>query len=223
MRGSALTRNTIQTLVIGAVVLSACLGNDAGTIDTGPARADGAAGMIQWDDRDHIADLGGGWTVQACGGDSPLMCVDRDGSPVGTIEAIRSPISSFDSLDQAAGDDINLLAFAKAFHEAVAADRAAGCGADYGFEKLGPDEFTLGGGSGVFYGFVGNLPDGAPSELNQQYAAIVGDQVVAITAVAYDEGGCPGRDDASSWDSLSLSEFRPFLERALHDSPLPSE
>lgn len=151
------------------------------------------------------------------------MCVERDGRPVGSIEAISYPISSFDNLDSAAAADINLLAFAKAFHEAVAADRAAGCGPDYGFEKLGPDEFTLGGSSGIFYGFVGNLADGAPSELNQQYATIVGDQVISITAIAYDEGGCPGRDDTSTWDSLTLSEFRPFLERALHDSPLPNE
>ena len=206
-----------------AVVVSGCLGNDAASIDTGPPRPDGAAGMIAWGDPGHVADLGGGWTVQACEGGGPFMCVERDGRQVGTLETIIYDISSFDTLDPDADAETNLRAFADDFHASISADRAAGCGADYVFESLGPDDFVVGGTNGVFYGFVGALADGAPSELNQQYATIVGDRVVSITAIAYDEGGCPGRDDTSSWDSLTLSEFRPFLERALHDSPLPSE
>ena len=42
-----------------------------------------------------------------------------------------------------------------------------------------------------------------------------------IVAAAYDEGGCPGRDDTSGFDSATLHAFEPFLEIVLADSPLP--
>ena len=38
---------------------------------------------------------------------------------------------------------------------------------------------------------------------------------------AYEDGGCPGRDDQSTWDSESLSAFRTRLTRLLAASPLP--
>ncbi len=43
-----------------------------------------------------------------------------------------------------------------------------------------------------------------------------------IVAIAYDEGGCPGRDDLSTWDSATLAEFRPLLEAVLRVTPLPA-
>ncbi|MBK5265846.1 MAG: hypothetical protein JJE47_00280 [Acidimicrobiia bacterium] len=129
-----------------------------------------------------------------------------------------------DNLDPDADPVANLDALADGFHAAIGADRAAGCPSDYGSENLGPDAFVLGGARGVFYGYVGMLlPDGQPSELNLQYVTIVGSQIISITAIAYDEGACPGRDGESTWDSPTLSKFRPYLDAALHDSPLPSK
>lgn len=208
-------------VVLVVLLVTACLGNDAASNSTGSARPAGSAGLIQWSDPAHTADLGGGWTARVCEGAGSFLCIEREGVAVGIVEALSYPVTSFDGLDPAVDVSVNLDAFAEGFHDAIGSDRTEGCGAEYGFEVLGPDSFQLAGDPGVFYGFVGMLPDGAPSELNLQYATIVGDDLILITAVGYDEGGCPGRDDLSSWDSIGLSEFRPFLEAALGDSPLP--
>ncbi len=212
-------------LVLGGLLLllPACLGNDAAANDpTIPAAGpDDKAPRFDWSDR-TVTDFGDGWTAVRCEGDGPFMCVERDGEWVGTLEALSYEVGSFDVMDPAADPITNLEAMAEEYYEVIGSDRASFCGADYGFERLGPDEFVLGGQPGVFYGYVGTLADGTPSELNLQYATIVGGQIVGVTAIAYDEGGCPGRDDVSSWDSVTLSEFRTMLENSLHDSPLPS-
>jgi hypothetical protein len=97
-----------------------------------------------------------------------------------------------------------------------------GCGPDYGFDPFPVEDFVLGGTPGVSFGFLGTMPSGKPSELNLQYATIVGDRVLSIVAIAYDEGGCPGRDELSGFDSVTLRDFRPRLEEVLHESPLPN-
>ena len=213
--------NTVGQAVLVLLLACACLGNDASFNNTGPTRPAGSAGIIQWSDPAHTADLGGGWTARVCEDAGSFLCIEREGVAVGTVEALSFPLSSFEDLNPAAATSVKLNAFAGGFHEAVRSDRTAGCPADYGVEFLGPERFRLAGEPGMFYGFVGTLGDGAPSELNVQYASIVGDQVIVLAAIAYDEGGCPGRDDLSSWDSIALSEFRPFLEPALENSPLP--
>ncbi len=217
------TKKIVIAIGALAVLLASCLGNDAAANepDVSP-KSTSAPVAISWDDPTKATLLPDGWSIRKCEGEAPFMCVERDGSPVGALEIIAYPVSSFDALDPTGDPANNLSELAGGFHEALSSDRLATCGADYGFERLGPDEFALGEGPGTFYGFVGTLPDGSPSELNLQYATIVGDQIISITAIAYDEGGCPGRDDQSSWDSATLSEFRPVLEQALEDSPVPS-
>ena len=84
-----------------------------------------------------------------------------------------------------------------------------------------PQPITLGDTPGISFGYIGTMRDGSPSELNLQYAAVVGDQIVSIVAIAYDEG-CPGRDDLSGFRSSELAEFRPYLEEVLTTTPLPS-
>lgn len=186
-----------------------------------PPTTDAAASVIDWDDPSVVVDLGEGWTIGACEGEAPFLCVERDGNIVGGLEAISYPVDSFDALDPAAAPAENLDTFVAEFHEAMSTDRASGCGADYGFESIGPDPFVLGGHEAIGYGFAGTLADGSPSELNLQYATIVGDTIVSVVAIAYDEGGCPGRDDLSTWDSATLSEFRSRMEQVLEVSPLP--
>ncbi len=215
-------RNVIGALV-AVVFMSACLGNDAASDTVVDPRPAGPAGLIQWDEPDHVANLGGGWTVRACDGLGNFMCVERDELQVGTLERTTFSVS-IESLFPAADAAPNLADLAHGFHEAIESDQADKCPADYVFEKLGPDSFVLAGSPGIFYGFVGMLADGAPSDMNLQYATIIGSQVISVTAGAY-QGGCLGRDGLSTlstWDSITLSEFRPFLEAALHDSPLPT-
>lgn len=177
--------------------------------------------VIDWEDPAKGVQLDGGWAVQACEGEGAFLCVERDGQTVGVVEATSFPIGSFDVLDPRGDPRENLELFASGFAEAIGSDRAAGCGSDYDFDSIPVSDFVLGGTPGIEFGFVGTLPDGKPSELNLQYATVVGDQILSIVAIAYDEGGCPGRDELSSFDSATLAEFRPRLEAILHESPLP--
>jgi len=219
-----------------ALLMAACLGNDAAaydpTISTKPPATtatsqppdtepvtetpatsqppeDAGPAIVDWGDPSIVADLGNGWTVRACEGDGPFLCVEESGMLVGTIEGIAFPVSSFDSLDPAADDRSNLATSAAGFHASLETDRSTGCGAGYGFERLGTDDFVLSATPGVFYGYVGTMPDGSSSELNLQYATIVGDQIVSLTAIAYDEGGCRVATTKAAGTRRPLPSFGP--------------
>ncbi len=176
---------------------------------------------IDWSDPTVVVTFDDGWTIHKCEGDAPMLCVEKDGEAVGSVEAAAFPISSFPDLDPKADDATNLEGYAKGYFTAFAEDRAEGCGADYAFTPIDTAAFDLGGTSGVSFGFVGTMPDGSPSELNLQYATIVDADFVSIVAAAYDEDGCPGRDDLSGFTSADLEAFQDHLELVLQESPLP--
>ncbi len=176
--------------------------------------------QVAWFDPTVVADLGDGWTASACDGGAPLLCIEREGVAVGTVEALAYPVDSFDDLDLTGDPADNLRILASGYVLALTTDRAVGCGADYQLRPVDPRDFPLGDG-GLAYGFEGRMPDGRPSELNLQYSTIVDGMIISIVAAAYDEGGCPGRDDSSGFDSAGLAEFRDRLEKLLIDSPLP--
>lgn len=180
------------------------------------------APILHWDDPSRTTDLGGGWSAVACQGEAPLICVRKDGSASGHLEAIAYPIDSFPDLNPEADAEANLGLFAEGFFEALSADREAGCGSDYVFAAIEPEPFVLANTPGIVFGFEGRMGNGQPSEYNLQYATIVDSTIISIVAAAYDEGGCPGRDDLSGFTSRDLIEFRPHLEPALYESALPT-
>lgn len=179
------------------------------------------APILYWNDSSKSTDLGNGWTATTCSGDAPLLCVSKDGEPVGSLEAIAFPIESFEGLEPGGDPETNLELFAAGFLEAMTTDRVAGCGADYVIEPIDPEPMVIGNTPGLAFGYTGTLPDGSPSEHNLQYATIVEDMIVSIVAIAYDDEGCPGRDDLSGFRSPDLIAFRPYLESALPESALP--
>ena len=176
---------------------------------------------IDWTDADTVTDLGDGWSVAACEGGATLLCVSRNGEEAGVVEALAYPLESFEGYDPAATPAETLPLIAGDFLESMEADRRAGCGQDYRFEEIPPEAFALGGLPGLSYGFAGALSDGSPSELNLQYSTVVEEYLVLVVAAAYDEGGCPGKDELLSFDSAELADFRPHLEQILAASPLP--
>jgi hypothetical protein len=177
--------------------------------------------IVDWSDPTKVATWEDGWSVRACEGDAPMLCVERGGNHVGVVEALGYPIVSHDSLDPAADSDTNLMALAESFFDDLRSDRLEGCGSDYGFEPIEAEPIVLANTPGLAYGFEGFMGSGAPSELIFQYATIVGDQVVLVVAAAYEENGCPGRDELSGFHSEELRAFRPYLEMVLHESSLP--
>lgn len=214
-----------RVLLISAMLLVAC-GTQA-EVPRSPTTAspdqppDDVGAVVDWEDPSHVVELEGGWVVHACEGDGAFLCVERGRQAVGVVEALWYPITSFEHLDRDGDPKKNLDLFASGFVEAIGSDRAVGCGSDYVFEPFPVEDFVLGGTPGISFGFEGKMPDGSSSELNLQYATVVGDHVLSIVAIAYDEGGCPGRDELSGFDSVTLAEFRPQLEAVLHESPLP--
>jgi hypothetical protein len=177
-------------------------------------------GVIDWDDPSRIVTLADGWTVARCEGQAPLLCVARDGEVVGVVEWFVADPYTYTMFDPELDDQTNLRAIAASFVAAFEQDRTSGCGADYVLEPFEPAAFDLGGAPGLAYGFRGTTGDGMPSELILQYATLAHERLVLLVAAAYDEGGCPGKDDLTSFDSASLDEFRPHLEALLAESPL---
>lgn len=182
----------------------------------------GDAPIVDWTDSSKVLELGDGWTVAACEGDAPLLCVSKDGVAQGGVEAASYDLDSIPDIDPEDDVDTQLRALAEGFMQAIGTDRAEGCGPDYVFEPIEPTPFVLANLPGMVYGFVGTMPDGRPSELNLQYATVIDAQIVTVAAIAYDEGGCPGRDDLGGFTTESLVSFRPYLEEVFHESPLPS-
>ncbi len=166
-------------------------------------------------------DLGDGWEIGACEGDAPLLCVSNGGRTAGVIEGSRLPVASLTEFDSEASDAKNLRSLAADFVASVRSDRALGCPEGYAVQALKPSSLAVAGTDALRYGFAGSNRDGSPSELNLQYATIVGDDLVLVTAIAYDDGGCPGRGDLIEFDSKTLAALQPRLESALEHIPLP--
>lgn len=211
-------------LVMTAMVLGACSGSSGPPVTATPV-PDQPPGenvpIVDWTDPDKTVTFDNGWTVHACEGDAPLLCVEKHGTEVGVVEALAYPVDSLEWFDPALSSDQNLSALAEEFAGALESDRALGCGNDYVFAPFSPGPFVLSNTPGISFGFSGTMPDGDASELILQYATLIEDRIISIVASAYDEGGCPGRDELSGFHTAQLAEFRPHLEAILHESPLP--
>lgn len=222
-----MTRPRRNSVSMVALILISALINGCGNSAADPGTTAGGEsdqpsdGVVSWIDPTQVVDAGNGWQVAACEGAAALLCVSRDGDTVGTVEALGFSLSSFDTLDPSLSSDENLTRFAGGFVEALSADRAAGCGQDYAFEVIDTESAVVASLPGVTFGYRGTLPDGAPSELNIQYAAINDDTIISIVAAAYDGGGCPGRDDVSGFTSSDLEAFLPLLGPIIANAPLP--
>ncbi len=179
------------------------------------------ATTVDWSDPSVVVNLGGGWRIAACEGDGLFLCVSRNGEHRAGLEASFFAISTLPLWDPGASDRQNLRAIARDFHESFAADRAAGCGADYQFEPVEFSPAEVGGRRGGTFGFVGTLADGSPSEMDVHWATVVDDHVMMVVAAAFDPGGCLAPDEGGSFETSELEDLRPELARVLADSPLP--
>lgn len=223
-------RIAAKLLVLGAAVaLASCSGtsdtpgNGSTTTTSSPGSTttvDPEAG-VDWDDPSQVVELGDGFTVAACPGDAPLLCVALDGRQAGLLEAQSHPIATLPMFDPAADDTTNLTALAEDFLENFRVDRAEGCGADYRVNPVAVTPIVLAGRDGILFGFEGRLGDGSTSELNLHYAAVVDDAVVSISANAYDDGGCPGPGGLDEFDTATLTNLWPHLDALLRSTPLP--
>ncbi len=223
----------IPVLVALTILASACATADGSSTTTTPTTTTTTAPTtpptteqptpvpsFDWDDRDATTTFDG-WTVGYCEGDAPFLCVEKDGEVVGVIEIfLRDPLT-YTAYDPTTTDETNLRALAADFVEAFEMDRPSGCGAGYLVEAVEPQPFEYTNTRGLVHGFRGSFADGTPSELHLQYAALSYGRLISLVASAYNEAGCPGKDDTTSFDVDTLEAFRPVLEHLLADSPIP--
>lgn len=181
-----------------------------------------ASGFVfDWDDRTASLELADGFTIAHCDGEAPLVCVARGGEVVGLLELFIADPNTYGAFDPEADDETNLRSIAADFVDVFRTDRASGCGADYLVEELEPRTIRMGDSPALAYGFRGTFGDGTASEYNLQYATLSHGRLIFLVGAAYDEGGCPGKDDLVSFDSATLQAFQPHLETLLAESAVP--
>lgn len=211
------------------VVLGACSdsGNSGGdnadgTTSTTEARTTTSTSVLNVpsvsfsDSAAPAVDLGGGWTAKHCEGDAPIICISRDGEPVGLVELATFPVDSFDLpgfQEAVADDDVEeaLTILAADFVSVFEVDRTDACGTDYELEGTTPEPATVLGREGMRYGYTGT-DGGRLVERQANHGTIVGDEVVLVNASAYSPDGCVPPE--GEFDPETLDEFTPRL-RAL--------
>ena len=167
-------------------------------------------GAVDWSDPTRVVDLGDGWSVAACEGDAPFLCVFHDNTWWGGVEFLSWPVSDPSWFDPTADDLTNLRAFAAEALRSICNDRREPGGCSY--ELIGPRKFDFGGLSGVRYAITRPDGDGPPSWHSLRYIAIRGDDLVMIAANSYPEEG---------WTVETLIQAQPIIEVILKASPLP--
>ena len=209
-------RNRALLLAL-ALVAAACSDDDDAAPPTTTTTAPAPAVAIEWNSLGTV-DLGDGWSLADAEGDAPIVAIRRDGEPVGIIELLMFPVDSLDAvadnLDD--GEDAALAAHAAEFLDALGADRAEGCGDDYGFVIEPAELFDAGDGRAVRYGFTGAPPGEPVSERTIQWAAVRDDRLVLVQVSAYDPGACvaPGEELTVA----DLAEVEPLLAPAIEAS-----
>ena len=151
-----------------------------------------------------------GWIARACEGEAPLICISGPNGETGLVELLQFQT-----------DHATVQALAEDFVASMATDRAAGCGDGYVIEAIPPTDAVVVEEEGVRFGYVGRTSDGALSERNVQHAILRDGQVTLLTAAAYAEGGCPGRDELDSFNPNALASFDEGLTSLVASLVLP--
>lgn len=166
--------------------------------------------------------LDNGWRVGHCEGEAPFLCVSDGDRLLGSVEYGSYPLSDDLAVALAEGRLVEALeARIAEQHEAIAADRAIGCGPDYEYVALPAQRTTVGGEPAVVYGFSG-VVDGREVERHRSYFLVHAGQFWVVGAPASDPEGCMGTD-LPEFAPADLVTFEPYLDRIVAGSELPAE
>lgn len=160
---------------------------------------------------------GGGWTLGACEGDAPDICVFRDGELVGNLELAEYPI------DEPSGAPLEIAeGRAESFLEFFADDRAKGC-ADFEFVADPIEEVAVGGVPGVKTGFRLVAQDGTVVERVINHFVVHDGVLFLVNTDAYvTDGGClDPSETALEFEPDVLAEFEEHVDRIIADTLLP--
>ena len=178
------------------------------------AHASDPVPAIDWDHDFEPVLVDGGMVVRSCDGDAPLVCVTTDdGIHLGRVEHLSYP-TTIRTLRQ-------LRAEARSLYDAIAADRADGCGAGYRFRRGPVVVRTVGGATGVSYSFTGFDAAGVAVERTRGYLAVRDGALHVVTAAAYDDGGCLGNE--GEFSVAGLRAFEPSFRNLVAGTPLRTQ
>lgn len=181
-------------------------------VDTAPI-------VASWDPTAPPVGLGGGLALADCDGDAPLLCVFDGGAEIGHLEALHYPAP--EQLAGSSGDELDsaLRELAATQARDMAADRAAGCGADNEVMPDAPSTTTVDGQQGLRYGFT-TVVDGEAVERVVTWATVRDDQLHLVVAAAVAPGTC--MDDGMRWFAPAvLGDLVPLLDRVVAGTALP--
>lgn len=161
----------------------------------------------------------GGFTIEACAGDAPLLCVQEGDQAQGLVEHLAFTLDSFDELarDIAAGVSVHdaLLAEIGRFSRAVREDRVATCPDTYTFQTAPTVSAVVAGNEGVRYGFSvlgerGNLVERGVGFMTLRTTA-EGTMVSVLAASELNDGACVDSSGTLPFTDGGLGRFVPTL------------
>jgi hypothetical protein len=183
--------------------------------ETGPAPTPAASSsppprvIIDWSARptDPVG-LTDGFSVQACPGEGPFLCVARSAEPVGSIEYLSFPGSGNVLLNLVEGD-----------YRALAEDRERTC-PGFRVETEEPVIAPVGGAAGIRSQATVVDGDGVTVERYVKFWA-VDDRVRVLSAEAQEPGSCSPGDGGQFRESV-LTEFVPSFAAVSEGSRFPA-
>ncbi|MDT7572827.1 MAG: hypothetical protein QOE05_3001 [Actinomycetota bacterium] len=153
------------------------------------------------------------------------MCVRRGRREAGSIELLQYPVASLTAAAAAlrsGGPEAALRAHAEDFLRSLAADRKAGCGADYQLTPLPFEILRPADGPVLHYGFVAGRPGGPVLERVEHFEGLrAADKVlVLVHASATAVAGCLDRE--GEFLPADLSALAPVLTALVVRNGLPT-
>ena len=189
-----------------------------------PPASTSAVPVIDLNERIDPTDVGGGYSVSACEGREPLLCVSRDGEMLGQIFFQPFPLERTPALrrELARHDEVEALRRnAEEYLRRLSADRAEACPEGYGFAAIDPQPAEVAGKPGITYGYVVADDEGDIVEAGVSFHVLMTDVMWLVGAAAMDEGACLPEVELA-FAPLELGEFEERLAALVADMVMPT-
>ena len=175
---------------------------------------------IDWGDPSVVVDHPGDWTSAVCDPWVPLICVERNGQRVGVVDANSFPVSSFEDPDLATTNPRRFLRrLAAALTPSESEPVHDECGPEFVLEPSEIRNRRVFGHDGIVFGYRGHFEGRPIADVAIIYAAVVGDEVMLVTALAHDAEGC--FDGESTFSVADLDGYERRLRSLVRTMPPP--
>lgn len=204
----------------GLAALALLAAGACGNSDEAPAVSSSPApeADIAWEQVGSSVELNG-WTVRSCPQERAVLCVERDGRPVGHIRLEDLP-----SLGQEASNSLDqvqamLAVRTNTLYQSLAAERLERCGESYEIDTDRPIPVTVGGEQGLKYGVRATV-DGRVVERTVGYRVFRTPIETIIEVTAIEPGHCVEPLE-NGFTVDELDSFESVFDRVAADGALP--